>query len=251
MAPLLVALQPAEYFETREVSVERALVVIALVVIVTGLSILPIGWLFVTSFDPSTTVPNPDKPSESLCGEEGIGNMSVGSENITFQTPEECTEPAQIGIRSVIWRFTGQLAFEQAISVVIGWLAITVALYGLASSAFESGRDAIVIASWGTVPWAVGALITAGILVIRVDTAAFPAADLSAAETVDALVPQFKASRPITAGIQAVTTAWTGWIHYHGLRVRTSLTARKAFELAAVVNASGYLVVVLGTLISI
>ncbi|MFB6251807.1 MAG: YIP1 family protein [Halobellus sp.] len=251
MVPPLAPLSPKRYFRERDASANRALAVVALSALVASLAMLPVGWLLATSFDSSTTVPNPDHPEGSLCESRDYPNLSVDGETVTFGTPEDCAEPARIGVRSVVWRVVAMEALGRGIALCLAWVGITAALYALARHSFETGREAIAIAGWGTVPWAASALVVAGVLVATVDPSALRAAGGSASATADALAAQLRAALPMTLVPPALATVWTGWIHYHGLRELTALSSRRALELAGVVNASGYLLVLTQTLLSV
>lgn len=251
MVPPIAPLSPKRYFRERDVSAERALTVVALSALVASLALLPVGWVIASSFDPSTTVPNPDRPDESLCEPNDFPNLTVDGESVTFGTPDGCAEPARIGARSVVWRVVGIEALAQGLSLCLAWVGITAALYALARQSFETGRDAMAIAGWGTVPWAASALAGAGVLLVTADPSAVRVAGESASATADALASQFRAALPVTLAPPVLATLWTGWIHYHGLRELTALTSRRALELAAVVNASGFLLVLTQTLLSV
>lgn len=238
-------LEPAQAFADESPSADRALAVVALVALVSALALVPVGWALAHSFAPGTTVENPDRPPERLC--ENREPMTVDGRTVDFSTPEGCSESARVSVRSVVWRVVGQQAVVQFLSTLVSWGLVAGAVYALARAEVD-GRDAIVVTGWGTVPWAAGAVVTAGLLVLTLGTVDTAAAG-SVRAVVDAFTAGVRASRPVALAVQAGVAAWTGWIHYHGLRVRTALSGRRSFELAAVVNASAYLLVAASTLV--
>jgi len=239
MSPLIPFVHPSRAFEADGHSIERALAVVGIVGIVSALALAGFGAVLEWTIPSSGTVENPDHPPASACDDDGFGgNMTVDGENITFGTPEACAEPRQIPAQRLIWRALGpRLPFE-FFSPFVSWLVVGGTFHVLTRSGDESARGPLVVTAWGTVPQAIGTVLTVTVLSVSVLLGPDPVVG-SFDATLQRLETAFRASIPLALIITAGMTLWSAWIHYHGLRAVRELDRRQALEAVSLVAAVG------------
>lgn len=241
MSPLIPFLHPNRAFEADDDSVERALAVVGVVGLVSAIALAGFGVVLGWTIPATVTVENPDRPPESMCdGDRFGGNMTVDGKNISFGTPDGCAESRQIPAQRLVWRTLGPQLPVEFFAPFVSWLIVAGTLHVLTRSDDESARGVLVVTAWGTVPQAIGTVLTVTVLSVSVLLGPAPVA-ASFEATLQRLDAAVRTSLPLAFSITAGMTLWSAWIHYHGLRAVRELDRRQAFEAVSLVAAAGLL----------
>jgi len=149
-----------------------------------------------------------------------------------------------VPVRSLVWRVVGTEVLDKFVRALLSWLLVGGALHVLTSGDDEDDEAArwpLVVARWVAVPWALGSVVVAIIVaaVVSIHPSVRSAATGGAAA--EALQPAVQARVPVPAGIGALTTGWSGWIHYHGVQVVRDVEADRALYAAGLVAVVGLL----------
>lgn len=241
VSPSIPFLHPGSAFEANDYSIERALAVVGVVGLISALALAGFGVVLQSTIPSTVTVENPDRPPASACDDDRLGgNMTVDGENITFGTPEACAEARQIPAQRLVWRVLGpRLPFE-FLSAFVSWFVVGGTFHVFTRTDDESARGPLVVTAWGTVPQAIGTVLTVTVLSVSVLLGSAPVA-ASFEASLQRLETAVRASISIAFTITAGMTLWSGWIHYHGLRAVRELDRRQALEAVSLVAAAGLL----------
>ncbi|MFB6156955.1 MAG: Yip1 family protein [Haloferacaceae archaeon] len=246
MAPWSPVIRPSLAFDD-DPSMEPALAVVAVAGLVSVLSLLLLGAAVVRTLPAGATVENPDRPAAELCNDPIVGSVTVDGRTVAFDTPEGCAEPKRVPASRVVWRAFGSRLPGQFLGTVVGWLVVGGALHLLTREEGDSARGPMAVAAWGTVPGAVGSVVTSVLVASAVVAGDGPRATTLEA-TVRGVEGALRAGVPAAVGVSAVTTVWSAWIHYHGLRAVRDLDRDRAAMAVGIVAVAGFLLALWGAL---
>ena len=218
--------RPAEFFEGRRDDlngVTGGLVMLGFAVATTAVAAVVL-FALTRAVEGTTTIPNPDRPSESVCSGES--------------PPAACSEPAEVTVDAgaLVWGNAVDALPLLFLGLVAGALLLAVVLYfGAKLARGSAGFGATVeITAWGLLPTFVAVVVGGALLVVfAVQT------DLTVADP-DRVAAAF---RPIQTGLQGLTlllvqvagAAWQAFVWAAGLRVAHRLHRIGAIALAVIV----------------
>lgn len=221
----LPPVRPREYFRAHgeEVPLRHTLVVFVAASVAVTVAVYALGSIAIGMLDPAATVPNPDRPSETLCEHQSDAFTDV-------PTPSACDAPEEVPARDALREaFQGQLPIA-LLAVPFGGLlgAGLVHLLSRLSGGEGPFGTTLGIVAWSLTPSVVQSALAVGVLwwLTRgrsiADVSRFPG------------VLQDLANHPLLLAISVGGLLWSGAILYAGLRESRGHGAESALGITVV-----------------
>ncbi|ELZ91894.1 hypothetical protein C440_16319 [Haloferax mucosum ATCC BAA-1512] len=213
--PRTPLLKPREYFESKSLSFGRAVVVVALVTVVTTAGVGGLLWTFTQQLDQQVSVDNPEHHPEHMCEQ-----YEPGGAFDDIDAPPGCdaavSETVDKRLGDMVWQEVSWLIPSVLIGAPLVWLFEGFFLYlgGLVVGGEGRFTDTLVVAGWGMVSKLFRLLVVVALMSYQLSQLSLPDSPAGAR---DAILGVISGVSPVAAVAVFVAIAWGTYIRTYGL----------------------------------